>query len=45
MREGKSYEADVYPPFGITQDEGHWFERGGAVVWGADVRRFLERHL
>ena len=45
MREGKPYEANVYPPFGITQDEGHWFERAGAIVWGADVRRFLERHL
>jgi len=42
---GKVYRAKVYPPFGATRDEGHWFERSGALVWRDDVHRFLERHL
>jgi dienelactone hydrolase len=42
---GKPFEARVYPAFGITPQEGHFFERDGARVWGPDVRRFLERHL
>ena len=43
--EGKAHLAKIYPPFGVTKDEGHWFERSGAVVWGRDVRVFLERNL
>jgi dienelactone hydrolase len=43
--EGKTYQARVYPPFGVTHDEGHFFERAGAAVWGYDVKRFLERYL
>ncbi len=38
-------EAKVYPAFGLTRDEGHLFERHGLLVWGEDVRRFLERWL
>ena len=41
----KVFEAEVYPDFGLTRDEGHLFERDGMLVWGPDVRRFLERHL
>jgi carboxymethylenebutenolidase len=43
--EGKRYWAKVFPSFGVTQDEGHLFERGGSVVWGRDLRTFLERYL
>ncbi|MHA1566386.1 MAG: alpha/beta hydrolase family protein [Alphaproteobacteria bacterium] len=39
------FEAHVYPAFGISKDEGHFFERTGTMIWGADVRRFLERWL
>ncbi len=42
---GKVFEARVYPAFGITPMEGHLLERDGARVWGADMRRFLERYL
>jgi len=44
-REGKTYAAKVFPPFGVTKDEGHLFERAGSVVWGPEVRQFLERYL
>ena len=42
---GKVFEAEIYPDFGLTRDEGHLFERHGMLVWGPDVRRFLERYL
>jgi carboxymethylenebutenolidase len=42
---GKIFEAQVYPAFGITPQEGHVFERDGARIWGKDVQRFLERYL
>ena len=41
----KIFEARVYPAFGISRDEGHFFERTGTMIWGPDVRRFLERWL
>ena len=41
----KVFEARIYPDFGLTRDEGHLFERHGMLIWGPDVRRFLERHL
>ena len=42
---GKIVQSRVYPPFGINAHEGHLLESSGPVVWGADLRRFLERHL
>lgn len=41
----KVVESRVYPAFGLTKDEGHLFERNGTMIWGNDVRRFLERQL
>ncbi len=41
----KVFEARVYPAFGLSKDEGHFFERTGTMIWSADVRRFLERWL
>jgi dienelactone hydrolase len=43
--EGKPHRARVYPPFGVNRDEGHAFERGGALIWGRDVRDFLNLYL
>ena len=40
-----SFQATVFPPFGITPHEGHLFERDGAHLWAPDVRKFLERYL
>lgn len=42
---GKIVQSRVYPPFGSNAHEGHLLESSGPVVWGADLRRFLERHL
>ena len=42
---GKVVESKIYPQWGLTREEGHLFESRGALVWGADVRRFLERWL
>jgi dienelactone hydrolase len=42
-RLGKPHQARVYPPFGLTADEGHVFARDGALVWGDEVRAFLDR--
>lgn len=38
-------QSKVYPPLGISKDEGHFLYRDGTLVWGPDVRRFLEEHL
>lgn len=35
----------VFPAFGLSNDEGHFFERAGAMIWGPEIRRFLERWL
>lgn len=42
---GKRVKARVFPPFGLTHWEGHLFERSGTMIWGPEVRRFLERWL
>jgi len=39
------FEAKIYPPFGRTPNEGHFLAGRGPLVWGPDVRRFLEQHL
>lgn len=38
-------ESKVYPPLGLSRDEGHFLYRDGIVVWSADVKRFLGEHL
>jgi carboxymethylenebutenolidase len=42
---GKVVESTIYPQWGLTREEGHLFESRGALIWGADVRKFLERWL
>ena len=42
---GKIVESRIFPQWGLTREEGHLFESRGSLVWGADVRRFLERWL
>jgi dienelactone hydrolase len=42
---GVTVEARVWPGFGLSQDEGHYFYREGPQIWGPEVRRFLERWL
>ena len=39
------HQAKIYPAFGHTAYEGHFFAGRGPQVWGPDVRRFLEQHL
>jgi dienelactone hydrolase len=42
---GKVCESRVYQAFGQTPMEGHFLAGRGAMLWSADVRRFLERWL
>jgi dienelactone hydrolase len=42
---GQVVESRIYPQWGLTREEGHLFESRGSQIWGADVRRFLERWL
>ena len=35
----------VYPALGLSKDEGHFLYRDGTLVWGQDVREFLEEYL
>ncbi|WP_233417067.1 alpha/beta hydrolase family protein [Halovulum marinum] len=35
----------VYPSHGLSRDEGHFLYRDGTLVWGPDVRDFLEEYL
>jgi dienelactone hydrolase len=42
-RQGRPHQARVFPAFGLTADEGHVFARDGALVWGDEVRAFLDR--
>ena len=41
---GKTYEVKIYPPYGISAQEGHTFGYFGSSVWADDVFRFLEQH-
>ncbi|MGH7321679.1 MAG: alpha/beta hydrolase family protein, partial [Candidatus Rokuibacteriota bacterium] len=41
----KPHAARVFPPFGLTHDEGHLFAWTGALVWGPFVRAFLDAWL
>lgn len=42
---GKIVRSRVYPALGVTKDEGHFLFGRGVVVWGRDVREFLEAYL
>lgn len=35
----------VYPAHGLSKDEGHFLYRDGTLIWGPDVREFLEEYL
>ena len=45
LRLGKPHAARVFPPFGLTADEGHLFFQNGAPIWGPWVRAFLDRWM
>jgi len=42
---GKIAEAKVYPPHGVSAQDGHSFCVRGVDVWGPDVVRFIAAHL
>jgi dienelactone hydrolase len=42
---GKVVVSKIYPQWGLTREEGHLFESRGQLIWGTDVRGFLERWL
>jgi dienelactone hydrolase len=39
---GPRMRGHVYPPFGLTNWEGHLLAGRGPMIWGPDVRDFLE---
>jgi carboxymethylenebutenolidase len=44
-RSGKPHSLLIYPPFGVTVQEGHSFCVRGTEIWGSDVLKFIETHL
>jgi len=42
---GAAVRSLVFPAFGLSHDEGHFFERNGTMIWGEEVRSFLEAAL
>ncbi len=42
---GIPFESKIYPAFGHTHYEGHFLAGRGPLVWGPDIRRFLEKNL
>jgi carboxymethylenebutenolidase len=40
---GKDFEVKIYPAYGSSAEEGHYFAWKGSAVWGDDVVGFLER--
>ncbi len=44
-RDGYAIQSKVFPPFGLTADEGHFFEKYGTLLWGPSVRSFLDNWI
>jgi len=44
-RAGATVRSKVFPAFGLSHDEGHFFERNGTMIWSEEVRSFLEAYL
>jgi len=38
-------QSKVFPAIGLTQDEGHFFEKYGALIWGPEIRAYFARWL
>jgi dienelactone hydrolase len=38
-------QSKVFPALGLSNDEGHFFERSGSLIWGPEIRTFLARWL
>lgn len=41
---GKDAELKIYPPYGLSDREGHSFAYRGSAVWFTDVLAFVRRH-
>ena len=44
-RLSKVHRLELFPPFGKTAEEGHWFVYLGVPHWERDVLFFLDEHL
>jgi Xaa-Pro aminopeptidase/dienelactone hydrolase len=44
-RLGKPHRMKIYPPFGVTKQEGHGLGLRGGTVWESDVFAFLDELL
>jgi dienelactone hydrolase len=44
-REGKPNRMKIYPPFGVTRQDGHTLGLRGGAVWESDVFAFLDETM
>jgi carboxymethylenebutenolidase len=44
-RVGKPHRMKIYPPYGVTKQDGHSMGLRGGVVWEADVFAFLDESM
>ena len=44
-RLSKVHRLELFPPFGKTAEEGHWFVYLGVPHWERDVLSFLDGHM
>ncbi len=44
-RVGKPHRMKIYPPFGVTHQDGHRLGLKGGVVWESDVFAFLDEYM
>ena len=44
-RVGKPHRMKIYPPYGVTPQDGHSLGLRGGVVWEADVFAFLDEYM
>jgi carboxymethylenebutenolidase len=44
-RRSKPYRLKLFPRFGKSPDEGHWFVYLGVPIWQHDVFSFLDKHM
>jgi Xaa-Pro aminopeptidase/dienelactone hydrolase len=45
VRLGKPHRMKIYPPFGVTRQEGHGLGLRGGPIWESDVFSFLDEHM
>jgi hypothetical protein len=44
-RAGKPHRMKIYPPFGVTRQDGHGLGLRGGAIWESDVFGFLDEFM